>query len=80
VDYERFVDAPETVAASLFEYCGLPWTPAHLEPAGRARWVATASATQIREAINRDSVGRWRRYERQLAPLLSQLRDAGVVS
>ncbi|MGH8203448.1 MAG: sulfotransferase, partial [Steroidobacteraceae bacterium] len=79
VDYEQFVEAPEAMAGKLYGYCGLPWSPAYLEPAGRDRLVATASATQVRGAINRDSVGRWMRYERQLAPLRSQLREAGAI-
>lgn len=78
VGYERFVSEPEAVARAVFDYCGAPWAPGSLDPAGRSRPVATASATQVRQAINRESVDRWKRYARQLAPLSSQLRQAGV--
>ena len=41
--------------------------------------VATASATQVRQPVYASSVGRWRQYERELAPLVERLRDAGVL-
>lgn len=78
VQYEEFVARPEKVAERLFEYCGVAWQRDFLDAARRDGPVATASATQIREAINVDSVGRWRRFERQLAPLLAQLTEAGI--
>jgi hypothetical protein len=40
--------------------------------------VATASAVQVRAPIHRESVQRWRCYERQLAPLAGKLREAGL--
>ena len=80
VRYEEFVERPEQVAERLFEYCGLEWKRDYLDAGRRAGPVATASATQIREAISDDSVGRWKRFERQLSPLLAQLTEAGVVS
>lgn len=80
VRYEELVERPEAVAESMFAYCGLPWSREALDRAGRDSLVATASATQVRQAIHRESVGRWRSYERQLAPLLAQFRDAGVAS
>ena len=80
VRYEEFVDRPEKVAERLFEYCGLQWKREYLDASRRDGPVATASATQIREAISDDSVGRWKRFERQLSPLLAQLTEAGVVS
>jgi tetratricopeptide (TPR) repeat protein len=78
VRYEELVERPEEVASSMFAYCGLPWSREVLDRAGRDSLIATASATQVRQAIHRESIGRWRSYERQLAPLLAQLRDAGV--
>ena len=35
----------------------------------------TASATQVRRPIYRDSVRKWRRYEKHLAPLLEVLGE-----
>lgn len=77
VNYEQFVQDPETQAARVFEYCGLEWRPEYLDRSRRDGLVATASATQVRDAINTDAVGRWKRYERQLAPLYAQLAEAG---
>jgi hypothetical protein len=38
--------------------------------------VKTFSKQQVRNAINRNSVGRWRNYEEQLQPLLEILADS----
>src|SRR3546814_17997164 len=38
----------------------------------------TASAAQVRQPIYRSSVGLWRHYERELAPLRRRLEAAGV--
>jgi len=37
--------------------------------------VNTASIDQVRRPISAASVGRWRRYERHLAPMLEELGD-----
>ncbi|MEX2125988.1 MAG: sulfotransferase [Woeseia sp.] len=79
VEYEEFVDRPDVNAERIFEYCGVPWDRKYLDYAAQERLVATASATQVREAISKDSVNRWKHYEQSLQPLLSQLRHAGLV-
>ncbi len=38
----------------------------------------TASALQVRQPVYASSVGKWRNYERQLAPLRRRLEDAGI--
>ena len=40
--------------------------------------VATASAVQVREPVHTRSIGRWRRYESQLAPMLATLSEHGL--
>lgn len=78
VRYEEFVARPEMATERLFEFCGVEWQRDYLDASRRGGPVATASATQVREAINVDSVGRWRRFEQQLSPLRAQLTRAGI--
>jgi aspartate/glutamate racemase len=40
--------------------------------------VATASSVQVREKAHTRSVGKWKRFARQLEPLRAQLEQGGV--
>jgi sulfotransferase family protein len=74
VDYEALVDQPEQVIRPILEKCGLSWNEGCLYPQRNARVVKTPSKWQVRQPINANSVGRWRRYESWLGPL-AELRD-----
>jgi Tfp pilus assembly protein PilF len=78
ISYEATVHDLETHARSLIEYLELPWEDACLNFHVQKAAVSTASAVQVREPAHTRSVGRWRRYESQLAPMLEELRTAGV--
>jgi hypothetical protein len=78
VRYESIVDDLEGQTRKLLEFCDLPWESACLAFEDNQAPVATASAVQVREPINRKSVGRWRRYESELAGLRELLRGAGI--
>lgn len=74
--YESMVADQEAATRRLLDFCGLPWDEKCLrfhETAGR---VGTASATQVRKPLHAGSVGKWRKYERHLAPLLKALEEA----
>lgn len=74
VGYEALVSSPESeIRALVTEVCGLPWAPECLDFHHTRRPVATASAAQVRRPIYASSVGRWRRYEAHLGPLLDAL-------
>ena len=73
VDYEALVEDPEGGARRLVDHLGLPWDEACLRFYDSERSVGTASFAQVRRPIYRDSVGRWRRYEAHLGPLLEAL-------
>ena len=77
VRYEDLIADPDaTIHWLVTEVCGLPWTSDCLRFYETRRAVGTASADQVRRPIFRTAVGRWRRYERQLAPLLAALQPA----
>ncbi|UNK50372.1 sulfotransferase [Lysobacter sp. S4-A87] len=73
VDYEALVADPETVAAQLIEFLGLPPQAGLSDIARNQAPVATASSSQVREGIHGRGVGAWKRYERQLQPLRESL-------
>jgi tetratricopeptide (TPR) repeat protein len=77
VHYAELVAEPERVAREALSFCGLPWQDGILEIEHRGGTVATASATQVREPIHQRSVGQWRRYETQLAPMRERLGAYG---
>lgn len=79
VHYEDVVVDFEPKARQIIEYLQLPWEEACLEFHRSQAAVNTASAVQVRHKVHSKSVGRWRRYQRQLAPGLRILEDAGVV-
>lgn len=62
VNYEKLVNDPETEAKKLIKFCSLSWQEACLEINKNKAPVATASAVQVRSAINNKSVGNWKKY------------------
>lgn len=78
IGYESIVDDLEGSVRQLLEFCGLPWDPACLAFETNQAPVATASVVQVREPLNRNSIGRWRRYEAELQELRSLLREGGI--
>jgi tetratricopeptide (TPR) repeat protein len=71
--YESVVGDLERSARNLIEYCGLEWEDACLEFYRTDRQVKTASLEQVRRPIYDTSIGRWRKFERHLAPLYEAL-------
>ena len=78
LSYEQTVADLEPNARRVIEFLQLPWEDQCLDFHAQSSGVATASAVQVREPAHTRSVGRWRRYERQLAPMLHSLKDAGI--
>jgi tetratricopeptide (TPR) repeat protein len=79
VHYEDVVDDTEREARRLLEFCELPWDPQCLAFHDNAAPVATASSVQVRQPIYRTALERWRRYDRELAPLRTLLAAEGVL-
>ncbi|GAB3270783.1 tetratricopeptide repeat-containing sulfotransferase family protein [Parahaliea aestuarii] len=76
--YETVAADPDTHARRLIDFLELPWEDACLDFHRQSGAVTTASAVQVREAAHTRSVGRWRRYESQLAPLRETLEAEGI--
>jgi tetratricopeptide (TPR) repeat protein len=73
--YEELTADQDGVSRRLVEFCGLEWDQRCLRFHETQRPVRTASTLQVRRPMYRSSVGRWRRYEAHLGPLLEALGD-----
>ena len=75
IAYEAIVSDLETQARRLTAFLDLPWDAAVLDFHASGRAVQTPSRWQVRRPLYSGSAGRWRRYERQLVPLILALTD-----
>lgn len=76
--YESLVASPEPVIRDILAFAGLEFHPDCLKHHQTRRVVRTASIDQATKPIYRTSAGRWRRFERHLAPLVEALtRELG---
>jgi hypothetical protein len=78
IRYETLVAGLEEESRRLLAYCNLPWEDQCLRFHENRQASTTASATQVRQPVYSSSIGKWRRYERQLEPLRRLLEDAGI--
>jgi len=78
VPYEDFAGNIEPNARQLINYLGLDWEEDCLNFHRQSTAVSTASAVQVREPAHTRSIGRWKRYESQLQPMLDTLKTEGV--
>ena len=73
VNYEALIADTEPLARRMLEFVGVEWNPRCLAPHTNRSAVETASNWQVRQPIYQHSVGRWRHYDRHLAPLKAAL-------
>lgn len=78
VNYEDLVHDQETQTHRILDYLELPWEDGCLAFHEQGGHAATASAAQVRQPIYSSSVGMWRNYSQQLAPLAGKLRQLGI--
>jgi tetratricopeptide (TPR) repeat protein len=79
VSYEELVGDLDGAARRIVAACGLEWDPQCLDFYRTERAIRTTSSVQVRQPIYSSSIGRWRRYEKFLGPLLAEL-DAPSLS
>jgi tetratricopeptide (TPR) repeat protein len=78
LSYDALVANPRPVIETLLAFCGLDWDETCLEFHRSKTAVRTASVWQVRQPLYQASSGRWRHYERQLAPLAAFLGMSGA--
>lgn len=75
VSYEELVADQEAQSRRLIEFCGLEWQDACLDFHKNDRPVKTASIAQVRKPMYKNSIARWERFERHLAPLRAAIEE-----
>ena len=75
VNYEELVADFEPNVRRLLDTLGLPFAPECLAFHEKERAVLTPSRWQVRQPLYASSVGRWKRYEPWLGPLLQALAE-----
>jgi tetratricopeptide (TPR) repeat protein len=78
VRYEDLVQNPEPELRRLLDGIGEPWDPRCLEFQSSARVARTISYAQVRQPLYASSRMRWRRYRRQLEPIIPVLEPLAV--
>jgi tetratricopeptide (TPR) repeat protein len=74
--YEQLVDEPENALRPVIDFLGLDWRPELLDHRATAQArgaIITPSYDQVIQPLSKGPTGRWRRYERQLEPVLPTL-------
>jgi tetratricopeptide (TPR) repeat protein len=74
VPYAELVADQEIWTRKILDFLGLEWDERCLDFHKTKRQVVTASTWQVRQKIYKDSVARWRNYEKFIGPLL-ELKD-----
>ena len=73
ISYENLTSNQEDETKKLLEYCGLDWDEKCLNFHKNKRIVKTTSALQVRQKIYQGSSDVWKRYEKNLQPLIKGL-------
>ena len=71
--YEQLVADPEAALRPLIDFLGLEWREELLDHRATAKarsGIGTPSYNQVTQPLSRAASGRWKRYEKQLEPVL----------
>ena len=79
IAYEQLIENPREQTGRLLEFCGLSWQDNCLNFHDNTSAVSTASSAQVRQPIYKDSLQKWRRFEKHLVPLRETLEAGGIV-
>jgi hypothetical protein len=77
VSYEALVLQPESTMRALISRLGLDWNPnvlAHTDTLTQ-RVTQTASMLQVRKPLHKHAIGRWRKYHKQMEPIIKIMKS-----
>lgn len=80
VEYEQLVTNPQCEINAALDYLNLKHEPECLAFDQNQAPSLTASANQIRQPVYTTSVGNWRHYRCHLTPLITRLKNNGLLS
>ncbi|MDX1518467.1 MAG: sulfotransferase, partial [Woeseiaceae bacterium] len=78
IDYEDLVSDQEGQTRRLLDRVGLDFEEACLHFDRNTAPTTTASSVQVREKVHTESIGKWKHFEKHLAPLADKLRASGI--
>ncbi len=78
LSYEVMVADQEGQSRQLLAYCGCEWEEACLDFHRQSSATATASVIQVRQAIFKTAVQKWKHFSTPLQGLKGQLEEAGI--
>ncbi len=76
ISYEQLVENQQQESRRLIEYIGLEWDKNCLQFYQSDRLIRTASITQVRQPIYKNSVSHWKAYQPYLSDLFSPFRTS----
>ena len=79
VKYEQYIEHQETETRGMAEFLQLDFQKDMLTPHLQERAVLTASNLQVRQAVYRSSIGRWKNYQTHLAGVINMLQKEGLL-
>ena len=79
MEYQAMVSEPKEQTARMLEFLGLEWDDACLRFHESRRKTWTASSDQVRRPVTTGSLGRWKRYDDRLDPLIAELGGLELV-
>lgn len=74
--YETLVSEFEISTQSICRFVDMPWSDSmrSFDTAAQSRTIRSISSSQVRRGLYPDGAGQWRRYEKQLSPVLPLLK------
>ena len=76
VSYQQLVENQQEESRRLIEYIGLEWDENCLQFYQSDRLIRTASITQVRQPIYKNSISHWKAYQPYLSDLFSPFRTS----
>tara|TARA_B100000902_G_scaffold64074_1_gene70801 strand:+ start:13471 stop:15213 length:1743 start_codon:yes stop_codon:yes gene_type:complete len=73
LDNEELVNNQKNITVELLKFCGLDWEDSCIEFYKNKRQVRTASLEQVRQPINKKSIGAWESYKSHLTEMIGVL-------
>ena len=70
IEYKNLIENTEKEIRKILDFCELEFNENCLNYESNERIVLTASSSQVREKINKNSIGRWKNYEKDLNSFL----------
>ena len=78
LSYEALVADQEPESRKLLAFCGLDWEDSCLDFHRQSSATATASVIQVRQAMFKTSVEKWKHFSEALQPLKQYLEKSGI--